>query len=435
MDGDTCADFDTDSNTDSNTDLDTATNLTAREVEPSPCRICASRELHRWVHLPAMPFTEELRQPGDPVPAFLADIDVYRCADCGVSQTIHELELGGYYADYSYTTSSSGLASRFMERLAEMLFTRFKLPPGCRILEVGSGDGAQLEAFRKRGGEVLGFEPSALLCGISRARGIPVVEGLFEEDSVSRIPDTFRQADVLLMTYTFDHLPHPAGGLAVAREALHQERGLLVLEVHDLEHIVRRREYCLFEHEHFTYWTARTMKGMLERSGFKLLTTELLPERERRGNSLLIVAAPAAAAYQPDSSASAAGESSYAIDYDSFQGELERGIASLDRFVEGEIAAGRTIAGYGAGGRGVMTMAAMRSARLLAYACDANKGLHGRAAPKSFVPIAGIERLEEQPVDTLLVFSYGYMEEIVADVRSRRNAPATIISMLEVLKG
>lgn len=398
------------------------------------CRVCGCSELRRWVHLPQMPFTEELRSSDDRNPVFLADIDVYLCAGCGVSVTIHEPPIGEYYADYHYTTSSSGLASRFMDRLAETLFHRFQLSSGCRVLEVGSGDGAQLQAFQRRGAEVLGFEPSALLCGISRTRGVPVVEGLFEASSISFLPDAFERADVVLMTYTFDHLPDPSGALAAAHMALHPESGLLVLEVHDLALIVRRREYCLFEHEHFTYWTADTLRKVLARCGFKLLTTELLPEQERRGNSLLIVAAPMAAHYEADQSALGAVYSTE-LQYDGFQHELDKGILALDRFVDREAAAGRTIAGYGGGGRGVMTMAAMRSAALLSYVCDSNRGLHGKIAPKSDVPIVGIEMLASQPVDTLLVFSYGYMDEIAAAVRAQPHAPARIISMLEVLGG
>ncbi|MNG10079.1 hypothetical protein D3C84_935290 [compost metagenome] len=81
-----------------------------------------------------------------------------------------------------------------------------------------------------------------------------------------------------------------------------------------------------------------------------------------------------------------------------------------------------------------MTMAAMASAWRLAYVCDANTGLHGRRAPKSGVPVADISRLAEQPVDTLIVFSYGYMDEIREAVMRISGAPSRIVSMLDILK-
>ncbi|GFN31959.1 class I SAM-dependent methyltransferase [Paenibacillus xylaniclasticus] len=410
-----------------------SSSATLHDDDPAvSCRVCRGGPLTRWVHLPAMPLTEELRKPDDSAAPFLADIDVYVCAACGVSQTVGQRDLSPYYIDYGYTVGQSPFAARYMQRLADMVRDRYGLAPGFTVVEIGSGDGAQLECFRRAGAYVYGVEPSAELCRVSRQRGVPVLESLFTPSTAALLPEPFRPVDVLLMTYTFDHLPDPAGTLAAARSVLHPGRGLLVLEVHDLSRIVERREYCLFEHEHYTYWTAKTLSGALAASGFRLLTTELVPEQERRGNSLLIVAAPTDAAHSPDQVLLVEEEA--AIDYAGFQRELERGIALLDAFVEREAAAGRRIAGYGGGGRGVMTMAAMNSSKKLAYVCDANAGLHGRLTPKSGVPIADINQLTRQPVDTLIVFSYGYMDEIREAVAKLPGAPKSIVSMLDILK-
>lgn len=398
----------------------------------SVCRVCGAGPLTRWVHMPAMPLTEELRPPDYQGSPFLADIDVYRCAACGVSQTVGERDLSPYYVDYGYTVGQSPFAARFMQRLADTVRDRFGLQQGFKVVEIGSGDGAQLACFQRAGAEVFGVEPSAALCRESRTRGVSVMEALFMPQTAALLPQEFQPADVLLMTYTFDHLPDPSGTLEAARRTLHPGRGLLVLEVHDLIRIVERREYCLFEHEHYTYWTAETLRCTLARSGFRLLTTELLPENERRGNSLLIAAAVMDAAHSPEAEEQLSEEP--AIEYDAFQQELDQGIAALDVFVEEELSQGRKIAGYGGGGRGVMTMAAMTSAWRIAYVCDANTALHGRLAPKSRVPIVAIDQLSAEPVDTLIVFSYGYMTEIREAVEKLPGAPTRIVSMLDILK-
>ncbi|MWC26681.1 methyltransferase domain-containing protein [Paenibacillus sp. MMS18-CY102] len=401
-------------------------------AEAVRCRVCGGGPLHRWVHLPNMPLTEELHPPGYPSAPFLADIDVYACEACGVSQTVGERDLSPYYVDYGYTVGQSAFASQFMERLAVTVRDRYGLQPGFTVIEIGSGDGAQLKCFERAGARVYGVEPSASLCQASRERGVPVLEALFEPATAALLPEPFRCADVLLLTYTFDHLPDPTGMLEAARQTLHPGRGLLVLEVHDLYQIVQRREYCLFEHEHYTYWTEASLRRALARSGFRLLTSELLTEAERRGNSLLIVAAPMDAAHAPDGHTGA--DDRDAIGYVGFQAELDTGIAALDAFVAAESAAGRRVAGYGGGGRGVMTLAAMSTAGQIAYVCDANPALHGRIAPKSQVPITGITRLAEDPVDTLIVFSYGYMAEIREAVMKQPHAPKRIVSMLDLLK-
>lgn len=405
-----------------------------RVIKRNACRICGGADLRRWVHLPQMPLTDDMRRPGSSTREFLNDIDVYLCSSCRTSQILHDIDLQDYYLDYNYTVAGSPFALAFMSKLAATLFERFDLRPGCAVVEIGSGDGAQLLQFQKLGARVFGYEPSSVLCATSESIGVPVHMGLFDEHSIASIPVDFRPADVLLLTYTFDHIPEPMRFLETARRMLNPERGLLVMEVHDLDKIMARREYCLFEHEHSIYLSAATMQRVLKRAGFELLSIDLLPEAERRGNSLLVVAACSGSDYHdralpPLADASDEGLSGYL----SFGGEMVEGIQRLDRFVESHRAAGRRVAGYGAGGRGVMTLAAMESASGLAYLCDRNPAFHGFLTPKARVPIVAPEMLAEDPVDVLLVFSFGYMQEIRELVTSLPNAPREIISMLEIL--
>jgi SAM-dependent methyltransferase len=403
----------------------------AKIIGRQDCRVCGSTSLRRWVHLPQMPLTDDLREDMEEQKLFLADIDVYVCQDCGVSQTMKVIDLDEYYKDYAYTVASSGFANRFMERLATSLFNKYELSSSCTVLEVGSGDGKQLTYFQKLGADVFGFEPSSELCKRSEEIGVPVFQGLFSKESIRDVPAKYRNADVLLLTYTFDHIPEPIYFLEAAKQMVNPETGLLVIEVHDLEKIVERREYCLFEHEHFVYLTADTMREVLNRSGFELLSTELLPEAERRGNSLLIVATPSESKYaqryvEPIKACKP-------ISFDTFNEDMMAGIRRLDDFVDAQIIAGKKVAGYGAGGRGVMTMAAMQSAHKLSYVCDNNASFHGFLTPKSNVIVQPPKYLEENPVDILLVFSFGYLQEIKEAVSSFENAPKEVISMLEVL--
>lgn len=398
------------------------------------CRVCGGATLVNWVHLPSMPLTDDLRFSGDDQEEFLYDIDVYYCSDCHTSQILHDIDYHGYYLDYNFTVAGSPFASNFMARLAEATFARYRLPAGCTVVEVGSGDGKQLSCFKKLGARVFGYEPSATLCRASEAIGIPVFQGLFNENSINDIPEEYRPADVLLLTYTFDHIPEPVTFLETAGRLLNPETGLLIIEVHDLEKIMERREYCLFEHEHSVYLSARTMQNVLARSGFSLLSTDLLAETEKRGNSLLVVAANSASVHAKQvHTYVTSGCSDDWANYQSFNERMARSIGSLDAFVDAQVAAGLRIAGYGAGGRGVMTLAAMQSAGKLNYLCDSNPAFHGRQTPKTHVPIVPPEKLAEDPVDVLLVFSFGYIDEIREKVAAFPHAPARIVSLLEIL--
>ncbi|MED4602867.1 methyltransferase domain-containing protein [Paenibacillus validus] len=394
------------------------------------CRVCKSTNLKKWVHLPQMPMTDDLRKQVNKE-VFLHDINIYVCLDCQVSQTLHDIDYGSYYKEYSYTVTKSGFANQFMQQLATNTIDKFNLKPGLKVVEVGSGDGSQLLEYKKLGANVFGFEPSELLTEISRQRGVPVYTGLFDNDASKYIPKEFSSADVILLTYTFDHIPNPVDFLLSVKDILNPDNGLLIIEVHDLDQIIAKREYCLFEHEHSVYLSLKTMEQLLKRCGYKLITDNLVPLQSRRGNSLLIVAANENSKITYESETQ--GVHQTLDDLNSFSNRLETGIKELDLFIEQEIKANKKIAGYGAGGRGVMTLAALNNAKYLKYLCDQNHNFHGKFTPKTNIPVVPTTFLSEQPVDTLIVFSYGYMDEISKHVNALPNPPKSIVSLLEVL--
>jgi hypothetical protein len=323
-----------------------------------------------------------------------------------------------------------------MKRVAEESFRRFELRPGDRVIEVGSGDGFQLKCFQDLGASVLGFEPSDVLTESARRSGVPTIQTLFNCEGAEQIPVNMRSAQIVLLTYTFDHLPDPKAFLSLSKQVLDPIRGVLLIEVHDFAKIVSRREICLFEHEHSIYLTALSMERLLNQCGFQLLATDLLPENERRGNSLLIAAVPETnRSFQQTYLQSA---EDHALDEVAtirrFEGEVQAGMQRLREHLFKQKALGRRVAGYGAGGRGVMTLAMVGiTDREVAYLCDQNPGFHGLYTPATHIPVVAPSRIDEDPVDELLVFSYGYLDEIRSSLTGFIQRGGTITSMLDFL--
>lgn len=395
------------------------------------CRACGSRHLRRFFQHARAPFTDDFVPPERAGTEFRHDVDVYWCPSCATAQTLHDVDVTDYYRDYGYTVSESAFALRFMDALAGAVCERYGLGPGDTAIEIGSGDGAQLERFRVRGLEVLGVEPSETLCVASRAAGVPVAQTLFGPGTTRELPQELLPAQAVVLSYTFDHLPDPLGFLEAARELLDPERGVLVVEVHDLERIVDRREICLFEHEHSIYLTSLSFERLLERAGFQLLSTDLVPETVRRGNSLLVVAAPAGSSHAP-ATVDHGGAARF-DDWDAFadfQAAVDTSLASLAGHVR---SAGR-VAGYGAGGRGVMTLAAAGlGPGDIAYLCDRNTAFHELLAPVSHVPVVPPRRALDDPVDEIVVFSFAYLDEIRRELDGHLARGGRLVSMLDLL--
>lgn len=402
------------------------------------CRLCGSTDVRRFLHFDSIPFFDEVIPAERLGKEFLAPMDVYWCGACCSVQSQHDVNVSSYYTDYQYVASDSEFIRTFMQELARQTFDRFGMKPGDHVLEVGSADGYQLACFQDLGAIGLGFEPAENLCELSRKRGVAVSTDLFTSETFHRIPEAFRPAQCFVLLHTFDHLLDPAPFLDAVRLALDPERGVLIIEVHDLQEIVRRRETSLFGHEHATFLQLNTMKRLLESRGFVLLDANFVPQNMRRGNSMLIAAGLKGCRHKP---AVEVRQEDYAYlddwnTYQEFETVIYGSFNRLRAYVQDKVNSGKKVAGYGAWGRGVTTMAmAKLTGKDLVFVCDRNPFLHGKFTPGSQVPIMPPEHLFSNPPDEVIVFNYGYMEEIRRQLDPYTQAGGRLVSVLDLLGG
>jgi len=406
-------------------------------VRRDRCRLCGFGRVQSFLTLPAMPLPLGHVPPEKKDEAFLADLELFFCPDCLAVQTLVDHDLDDYYAAYSYAVSDSALMRDYTETFARASWDRFAWRAGDRVIEVGSGDGGQLLAFQKRGARVLGVEPSTGLAARAEARGVPTLPLPFDEQTARRLPPDFARPQAIVCQYTFDHLTEPAAFLRAAARLLDPERGVLLIEVHDFEQIVARREGCLFTHEHATYLTAESLANALKVAGLRLVETGLVPERARRGNSLVVAAAMADSHIQgsplPETALLRSLRDFSA--YETFGEDLLRVHQRLAERVRARRRRGRAMAGYGAAGRGVNTCAIAGLTDRDLFACfDKNERLHGLLMPGSLIPVAAPDKLRDAEPCDVIVFSYGYLEEIRRDLAPFIRRGGRLISLLDFLR-
>lgn len=114
-------------------------------------------------------------------------------------------------------------------------------------------------------------------------------------------------------------------------------------------------------------------------------------------------------------------------------GNVGTSIAKLRAYVADRRGKGLRVAGYGAGGRGVMTLAAMAQPGEIAYVCDQNPSFHGYLTPGAHVPVVAPAKLIEDSVDEIVVFSFGYFQEIWDSLAEFRSIGGRVISLLDLL--
>lgn len=402
--------------------------MTLKQNKINNCRICNAIDLQTVILLNQMPLTDEFISKENIGREFLADIEIAVCKNCGCSQNVNNTDMDDYYNEYTYSVQSSGFAIHFMRTLAERVKQKYfpsNIVP--KVIEIGSGTGEQLLEFKKLGFEVLGVEPSEKLANYANSIGIPTLHAFFDENVSSILPENFQSVDLIISSYTFDHIPQPVSVLKKIHEILN-DGGIMIHEVHDLGLIKQRNEYCLFEHEHYTYLNGRTMTYVIGVNGFELDTYDLLSQKEKRANSLLVAARKINTPKK------------YSVDpifelneFKQLSQNVNDSIERIQSWLNEN--KGLNIVAYGAGGRGIMTIAALNDFSGIKFIVDKNPKAQNIFAPKSHLPVYGINMLNENRADKILVFSFGYFDEIVSELCTKYGYKADqFISILDLLE-
>lgn len=142
-------------------------------------------------------------------------------------------------------------------------------PQGGRILDVGCYDGIFLNEARKRKWDCHGVEPH--IGGARYAREelkLDVQQCVLEKCSFKD-----KSFDAVTLLATLEHHPNPLKTLKEAKRFLKPD-GLLVISVPTIPfylNLVRSR-WRMFIGDHYTFFTDDSMKRLLGKSGYKLLS-------------------------------------------------------------------------------------------------------------------------------------------------------------------
>lgn len=400
------------------------------------CRLCGGVNLTQFMRFDSIPFFDEVVTQDMRGNEFSYPMELYFCTDCMSVQTQHDVNLHEYYHSYQYVASHSSFIRDYMELLVEYSQKWFNFSSQVNVIEVGAADGFLLSMFNKKGAKTLGFEAAENLSHLATSNGINVINALFTSETVDLIPSEFKKTQLLVLLHTFDHLFDPASFLDAVRQVLDPERGVFLIEVHDLQDIYMKRETALFGHEHATYLHYGSMSRFLDRHGFRIIDFNFLPKEACRGSSMLVAVTLKNSELKPAPELdrfynSELDEISTWLD---FEVNVLNSFEKLRQYVMEQKLKGKRLAGYGGWGRGVTTLAmAKLTNKHLEFVVDANPKLNGCYTPVSGLPIVGPEIVSRNLVDELIVFNYAYIHEIKQALSVFIDEGGRVLSVIDLL--
>src|SRR5690349_397062 len=380
------------------------------------CRLCGAELTHTFVDLGMSPLCESYlpaQRLDDPETFY--PLHVRLCGECLLVQLPAYVPGEDIFSDYAYFSSYSDSWVAHAKRYADDMIERLGLTAQSLVTEVASNDGYLLQHFKAEGIPVLGVEPAGNVAEAARARGIPTEVQFLGADTGRQIAKQHGRADLVAANNVFAHVPD-IRGFAAGLRALVKDDGLVTLEFPHLLRLIERRQYDTIYHEHYSYLSLLTSSRALATAGLQVVDVE---ELDTHGGSLRVHARPDDTAGEPAERVKAVLAAEEAAGLHTVTGHQEFAPAVLKiksdllDFLLTAARDGRSVAGYGAPGKGntLLNHCGIRS-DLLSYTVDRSPVKQGRYLPGTHIPIYAPERLAETRPDYVLVLPWNLRQEI-----------------------
>src|SRR5579859_627059 len=380
------------------------------------CRLCGAELTRTFVDLGMSPLCESyVPQARLDDPETFYPLHVRLCENCLLVQLPAYVPGEDIFSDYAYFSSYSDSWVAHAKQYAEAMVDRLGLSTDSLVTEVASNDGYLLQHFQAVGVPVLGVEPAANVAEAARAKGIRTEVQFLGADTGAEIARQYGRADLVAGNNVFAHVPD-IRGFAAGLRALVKDEGTVTLEFPHLLRLIERRQYDTIYHEHFSYLSLLTSSRALETAGLRVVDVD---ELTTHGGSLRVYARPQECGGEPTARVKAvlAAEEAAGLHavagHDGFAPSVLKIKSDLLGFLLTAAREGRTVAGYGAPGKGntLLNHCGIRS-DLLSYTVDRSLVKQGKFLPGTHIPIYAPEHLARTKPDYILVLPWNLRDEI-----------------------
>jgi SAM-dependent methyltransferase len=376
---------------------------------------------------------EQLDQPEETYP-----LDLVFCTACSLVQITETVPPEKMFREYLYFSSFSDTVLQNAQEIVERLLDTRRLGGDSLVVEIASNDGYLLQHYQRRGVPVLGIEPATNIAQVARdERGIRTISEFFGESLARTLREGGERPDVIHGNNVLAHVAD-LNGFVAGISLLLKEDGVAVIEVPYVKDLIDHVEFDTIYHEHLCYFSLTALDRLFRRHGL------LIHDAERisiHGGTLRIFAGKADASQDQRTTAVKellAEEAAWGVDtpefYLGFGERVERLRENLSSLLGRLKAEGKSIAVYGASAKGSTLLNYFRLGReTLDYVVDRSTVKQGYYTPGTHLRIYAPERLRETRPDYVLLLTWNFAPEILAQqAEYRREGGRFIIPIPEV---
>jgi SAM-dependent methyltransferase len=386
------------------------------------CRFCGERLQTSFVNLGMSPLCQthiEPHQLNHMEPFY--PLHAWVCHKCFLVQLEEYVAPANIFsAEYAYFSSYSDSWVEHARRYADMMRERFGLSGRSLVMEIASNDGYLLQHFVAAGVPVLGIEPAANCAKAAQERGVRSEVCFHGTANAEKIVAKYGQADLVLGNNVLAHVPDLNDFVAGMRRLL-KPNGVITMEFPHLLRLMEQNQFDTIYHEHFSYFSFYTVEQVFAAHQLTLFDVEELPTH---GGSIRIFARHTGDASKPvgdrvrELRQREIGLGFDRLDtYRSFGEQVKATKRELLSFLIGLKDKGKSIAGYGAPGKGnTLLNYCGIGPDFLDYTVDRSPHKQGRYTPGMHIPILPPEQIRKTKPDYVFILPWNLKDEITAQM-------------------
>jgi hypothetical protein len=392
----------------------------AGQSEKLTCHNCSHPLEDTFLDLGTSPLCEEFVKPeqinrGQQI----YPLHAYVCRNCLLVQVAEYVPPETIYSDYHYFSSYSDSWLQHASDYVDLMIDGdgYGINHDNFVVEIASNDGYLLQYFKNREIPILGVEPSENAARIAIEKGIPTKKIFFGNKTAERILKQYQPANLIIGNNVLAHVPR-INDFIEGLDVLLDDKGIMTFEFPHLMQLMENNQFDTIYHEHFFYFSLIAVNTIFNQHGMKIFNVQ---ELDTHGGSLRIFVTReenenygvSQAVERLISTEKAKGYLDIEM-YKSFDRHVRRTKRDILKLVIDLKEQGKTIAGYGAPGKGntLLNYCGIRR-DMIDYTVDRNPNKWGYYLPGSLIPIFAPDKIKETKPDYVFILPWNLKDEIM----------------------